>query len=236
MAKTYSVLFIGNSYTYYNQMPTALFQVIAEHAGLSLDVESITKGGYTLQQHGDLTSVTGEQVAAALDGSKHYDFVILQEQSIRPAGETAELFYDAVRTFCGKIRAIGAQPVLYATWGRKTGAKPLEVRGWTNAVMTQRLAASYQAMGDELNVPVAHVGLAFRDVYTGDSGIELYNVDHTHPSYAGSYLAAMTLLAKIFGIDPTTVAYDGILSKEGAATLREAARKAVFETPAIAKV
>ena len=39
MAK--SILFIGNSYTFYNDMPTAIFAPMAEAAGLPLDV---TKG------------------------------------------------------------------------------------------------------------------------------------------------------------------------------------------------
>jgi len=99
--------------------------------------------------------------------------------------------------------------------------------------MTWKLAAGYQAIGDELDIPVVHVGIAFYDVYTNQSSIELYNADKSHPSYAGSYLAAASLFAKIFNVNPMTVSFNGDLSASNATILREAARKAVFETPSI---
>ncbi len=99
--------------------------------------------------------------------------------------------------------------------------------------MTWKLAASYQAMGDELDVAVAHVGLAFYDVFTNHPEIEIYDADLTHPSYTGSYLAAATIFTRIFGIDPTTLDCNLEVPAEEVPILMEAARKAVFETPAI---
>ena len=233
--KTYSVLFIGNSYTYYNDMPTSIFKRIAESAGYEVDVTAITKGSHKLSQFADPTDEYGAKVEKALTGTEKYDFVILQEQSILPAGENALNFYAAVRNLTERIRETGANPVLYSTWGRKEGSDTLETHGWTNESMTWKLAAGYQAIGDELGIPVAHVGLAFYDVYTNQSSIELYNADMSHPSYAGSYLAASTLFAKIFNANPMTVSFNGDLSVTNANILREAARKAVFETPSIPK-
>ena len=229
--KTYSILFIGNSYTYYNDMPTALFENIARDAGYDVSVSTVTKGGYTLQQHLDPESKTGAKVAEQLSQKGKYDFVIIQEQSVRPATDEAVLFYDAVRELAARIRDIGACPVLYSTWGRETGSADLETHGLTNQSMTYKLAASYGAIGEELDIPVAYVGLAFYDVYTGQSGIGLYNEDQTHPSYAGSYLAATTLFCKIFGQSPEGLTFCGELSEQDADTLRRAAARAVFNTP-----
>ena len=231
--KTYSILFIGNSYTFYNDMPTAIFEKIAESAGYDVEITSITKGSHKLSQFADPKDEYGAKVEKALTGAKNYDYVILQEQSVRPAGANAPDFYSAVRNLSERIRAAGAKPVLYSTWGRKTGSSTLESNGWTNESMTWKLAAGYQAIGDELDIPVAHVGLAFYDVYTNQSSIELYNADKSHPSYAGSYLAAACLFAKIFNIDPTNFSFVGDLSATNANILCEAARKAVFETPVI---
>lgn len=231
--KTYSILFIGNSYTYYNDMPTVIFKPFAQAGGYRVEVTSITKGSYRLSQFADPTDEFGAKVESALIGDKKYDFVILQEQSSRPANDNVDLFYSAVRDLAARIRQTGAEPILYATWGRETGHSTLEDNGWTNESMTWKLAAAYQAIGDELDIPVVHVGLAFYDIYTDQSGIGIYHTDKTHPSYAGSYLAAATLFAKIFNADPTEVTYNGALSADQAETLREAARKAVFETPAI---
>ena len=231
--EVYSIFFSGNSCTYTNNMPVAIFKKFAEAAGYQIEVTSITNGGYRLSQLADPTDTYGAKVERALTGAKKYDFVILQEQSIRPAAETAPKFYEAVRNLSERIRKTGATPILYATWGRKTGSSTLDTYGWTYESMTWRLAAAYQAIGEELEIPVAHVGLAFYDINTNQGGIELYNSDKSHPSYAGSYLAAVTLFAEIFHVDPTAVSYTDTLSSENAGILREAARKTVFETPNI---
>lgn len=231
--KSYSLLFIGNSYTYYNDMPTALFAPIAQAAGYRVDVTAITKGAHTLAKHADPADEYGAKVTAALTGEKKYDFILLQEQSLRPAAQSPASFFGAVRNLSARIRATGAEPILYATWGRKAGASALDTYGWTNESMTYRLAAGYAAIGAELDIPVVHVGLAFHAVYKNRAETELYNADLSHPSYAGSYLAAMTLFAGVFGIDPKTVPYDGDLTSAEAALLREAAYNAVFETPDI---
>ena len=233
MKKVYSILFIGNSYTYYEDMPTAIFQKIADAAGIEVKVTSVTKGAHTLAKMADPADVYGAQVQRALTGGEPYDYVILQEQSLRPALESVGEFYQAVRNLAARIRDIGAKPILYATWGRKTGNAKLTENGWTNESMTWKLAAAYDAIGTELNIPVAHAGLAFYDVYTSAPAVELYSADGSHPSYAGSFLAANTILAKIFQIDPITVEYSGSLSAENAEILRSAASRAVFQTPEI---
>ncbi len=229
-----SVLFIGNSYTYYNNMPTVIFDGIAEAAGYDCHVKAITKGGHSLCQHADIHDGTGYEVGVELLTSDYmYDYVVLQEQSMRPATNDLATFYDAVRNLDERVRAMHAQSILYSTWGRRGDSDYLTSAGLTNESMTWKLAASYSAIGEELGIPVGYVGLAFYEVYTGDSGIELYDPDTSHPSYAGSYLAAMTLFAKITGVDPTTVNYNGKLAAQEAAVLKQAAKNAVFNTPEI---
>lgn len=230
-----SVLFVGNSYTYYHDMPTQIFYKIAQAAGYEPSVISVTCGGYSLSQHADPKNTYGMQVASYLlpKNINMFDFVVMQEQSQRPAFNDRSSFYDPVRTISAKAQAVNAQPILYSTWGRRSDSKDLKSMGLTNESMTWRLAAGYSAIGEELNIPVGHVGLAFYEVYTGDSGIELYDDDATHPSYAGSYLAAMTLFSKMTGIDPTTVDFVGELTEADAAVLKQAAKNAVFNTPQI---
>ena len=146
-------------------------------------------------------------------------------------GATMENLY--VRRLDEKIRKNGATPILYATWGRKQGSGDLTDYGMTPETMTWKLAAAYETMGKELDIPVAHVGLAFWDMTQNQRNFNLYDADLSHPSEAGSYLAALTIFARITGMDPTTVEYDGGMSAELNAILKEAARKAVFETPEI---
>lgn len=230
--KEYSILFIGNSYTYYNEMPEAIFAGIAEDAGYKFTVKSLTKGGWDLLRSGSADDELGALVDAELKATK-YDYVVLQEQSTNPAIDRGK-FYDGARSVYEKVKENGATPVLYSTWGRKEGHHVLEDNGLTNETMTWKIAAAYEALASELAVDVAHVGLAFYDVYTeGAKGLDIYGEDLTHPSYKGSYLAALTIFAKITGVDPTTVEFRGDCPTAVAKMLREAARKAVFETPEI---
>ena len=231
--KTYRIMFVGNSYTTYNQMPVGLFQNIAQSAGYDVEILSVAKGGYYLRQYMDPVDPYCKMFENALLRTPAFDYVVLQAQSVVPALDDPSDFYDVIRVLSGKIQDVGSQPILYCTWGRKTGHSTLDKYGWTNESMTWRLAAAYTAIGEELHLPVAYVGLAFYDVYTNQSEIDLYRDDLSHPSYAGSYLAAATLVAKIFNDDLSKVTFTGDLSESEARILLEAARKAVFETPSI---
>ncbi len=222
MNKKYSILFIGNSYTYYNDMPTAIFAKFAETAGHTADVTAITKGGWTLEKHADPSDEYGAKVEAALTGEKKYDYVILQEQSLRPVIDP-EKFFAAVENLAARVRATGAKPVLYATWGRHAESPDLAKHHLTNKTMTDALAASYATVGERLNIPVVQVGRAFYEIYAGESGIDLYNPDRSHPSYAGSYLAASALYAAIFKEEPPVIETDP--GSAIAALLRQTAEK-----------
>lgn len=229
----YAVLFIGNSATARNYMSKEIFKKFARAAGYDVSVTLISESGYTLDKFADPADEFGNMVDIALRGSKKYDFVVLQEQTLRPAGENVDKFYAAVRSLTERIRKNGATPVLYVTPPRKEGSADLTANGWTADSMAWRVAAAYAAIGEELEIPVAHAGLAFRDICVHAPEIELYDADLAHPSYTGSYLVAVTLCAKMFGVDPTAVDYSVRIPDAEAPVLKEAARKAVFETPAI---
>jgi hypothetical protein len=229
--KTYNILFIGNSYTHYNDMPEQIFAKIMNAAGYKANVTRVTKGGWYLIDSAKSSDEVGAKVDSAFK-ARNYDFVVLQEQSTCPAA-TPEKFYTGVRNLAEKIKAEGATPILYGTWGRKAGHSVLKENGWTNESMTWMISAAYEAIGAELGIDVAYAGLAFFDVYNNNKNINLYDDDLTHPNATGSYLAAMTIFAKITGVDPTTVDYNANITNDAAAILKEAARKAVWETPEI---
>ena len=230
-SKTYNILFVGNSYTHYNDMPEQIFAKIMKAAGYKANVVRATKGSHYLIDAAKSDDEVGAKVESYF-AARNYDFVILQEQSTCPA-ILPDKFYTGVRNLTAKIKAEGATPILYGTWGRKTGHSVLTEHGWTNESMTWLISAAYEAIGAELGIDVAYAGLAFYDVFTNNKNIEIYNEDKTHPNATGSYLAAMTIFAKMTGIDPTTVDYNANLTDDTASILKEAARKAVFETPAI---
>lgn len=219
-------LFIGNSYTYFNELWN-VFAEIARGEGYRLTVDHVTKGGYSLSQMNDPEDEKGAIVSEKLkDGA--YDVVFLQEQSCYPVSNQEE-FFAAARSLCQRIRAIGARPVFYQTWGRKAGNSVLEKYGWTPEGMSRALAESYRAIGEELKASVSPVGDAFLDVYTNHPEIDLYHEDKTHPSPAGTYLAALCHYAKIYRKSPVGISYRfGVETDEAALILQTAAHKAVF--------
>lgn len=228
--KTYEVFFIGNSYTYYNDLP-AIFKGIAEEDGYGVNITSVLSGGYTLTSFANPNDAKGQEVKAAFE-SKKFDFVIIQEQSQRPVLDPAK-FFEGARSIVKMVRENGAIPIFYSTWGRREGEASLKHHLWTNESMTWDLAASYSAIAKELDAEVGYVGLGFYDVYTSSVDIDLYDADGSHPSVEGSYLAAYILYSTVFMANPNELSYDGILTNEDAALLKAAAYRAVYETPEI---
>lgn len=228
------ILLIGNSYTYYHEMPTAYFEPIAKELDPDCTVDAVTCGGWTLEKFADAKIPKGKQIEELLEENS-YDVVVLQEQSVRPAAEHGyATFFDASRRLFKKIQKSGARVVFYATWSHETGSLTLADYGWTHEEMTWRLAASYDAIAKELGAEVAHVGLAFREIVQAYPSIDLYAHDsRSHPSPIGSYLAALTLAAKIFEKDPRRFVFKGISDNTQDEKLKAAAANAVFQTPKI---
>lgn len=231
--KVYNILFIGDSDTFYNEMPTKIFRKIAEKAGYQVRVEEITKGAHTLEKFASPEDDFGTLVAEELDEqyAGQYDYVVLQEQSFRPVGEP-EAFYTAVRNLSDRIRLVGAEPVLYATWGYETGHEKLAETGLTTETMAGGLARAYQTMAKEQEIPAAYVGLAFLEV-RNNSLYELYNADKSHPSLLGSCLAGLTLFCTIFQERPTAELLTELVDPDCAEMFCQVVEQVVFEEPKI---
>src|SRR5687768_13654297 len=77
------VLFIGNSYTYYNDLPSVIADLAHDaREARPILAEQLTVGGATLESHLE----GGEAVRRIRAGSSRgaWDLVVLQEQSTRP--------------------------------------------------------------------------------------------------------------------------------------------------------
>lgn len=221
-----TILFIGNSYTHYNTMPTAIFARLLTAQGIKATVKAITKGGYTLLQHADPDDDYGKQINSYL-ASNEVDVVFLQEQSARPASSPG-YFYDGVRAFKDKLAAEKAEVILYQTWGRKEPHSTLTSNGWTHETMAYKLAAAYEAIAEEMGYHLSQVGSAFLDVYKNHPEINLYADDNTHPSPTGSYLISLCHYARLYGLSPIGVKYNAGLDSGTVKILQEAAHKAIF--------
>lgn len=201
---TTKVLFIGNSFTYTFDIDQ-LFAKLAEGAGKNVMVERITIGAHNLSQFADPQDEGGAKVEAALNASRDYDIIVLQEQSTRPI-TNYDLFLEGARNLKKKIDQTQdhCQIYLYATWGF-----PKQANGRTIPEMESALREAYASVAKELGVKVSNVGAAFTAVYQNHPEINLYSGDQQHPSYAGAYLSACVHAATLLGIDPGESGFDG---------------------------
>jgi hypothetical protein len=162
-----NILFLGNSYTYFNDMP-AIFDALAKENGKDVTVFSVTKGGHYLRQCFEDGDICGMKLAELMK-NEHFDICILQEQSTYPV-RCPELFAaDACRI--AEFLAPNVDKFqLYATWGRQIGSKFLAESGYTTETMTQALWESYSKAASAVEaatgkpVALAPVGLHFAKV------------------------------------------------------------------------
>lgn len=218
-----NVLFIGNSYTYYNDMPKELFAKMSESVGIETDVRAVTKGGESLRGHQTEGHETYDAVSDIFE-KKKYDVVVLQEQSDRPAIEP-EIYLAALGALVERAKRSGAECVAYGTWPKQLGHKNLERFGISKYEMAKMLDATFQRAGEHFGIRVAYAGKCFAQIERTAGHIDVYNEDLTHPSYAGSYTAALCILNSAFGVDPETVTFNGELCANDAQLIRAAVKR-----------
>ena len=230
-AQTTNILWIGNSYTNYNNLPT-LFKNLAMAGGDSVEVDSNTPGGFTLGAHAT-NPATIEKISQGI-----WDYVIIQAQSQEPSFppnqvQTQTLPY-AIQ-LDSLIHAFNpcAKTVYYMTWGRKFGDEsncgnypPL----CTFEGMTERLKWGYKTMAEETESIIAPVGISWQNSRLADSTINLWANDNSHPALAGSYLAACTFYSTIFRKPALGIPYYNSLESEAGAFLQEIADMTVNDS------
>ena len=191
------VLFIGNSFTYFNDMPYT-FLNMAKTVDAESRVESIAYGGYTLSQYCDETTEIGRLVISKIV-SYEWDYVVLQEQSLLPCTDEEE-FVLAVKRLSRIVSQIGAKVILYQTWAYADNTEKLAGTGMTYDEMSSKLKVSYDRAASESGATVAPVGEMFARIKDSDYITRLINVnDGYHPSSTGSYLAACVIFRTITG-------------------------------------
>ncbi len=221
-----TALFIGNSYTYYNDMPI-LVQRLAQSVGDTLVHSESYPGGYRLSQHYELDA-TQELIKAT-----NYDYVVLQEQSQRPAIDST-LFFEYVHKF-DSIRQIYSpcgETMLYMTWGRKYGdatncAEYPDV--CTYEGMDSVIRVRYLEAQEKINSLISPVGKVRNYIVNNYPDIELYISDESHPTAEGSYVSAVTFYTVMFKKDPTLTTYNFSLSDENAAIIKQVVKDMVYD-------
>ena len=215
------VLFIGNSYTYVNDLP-AMVAGLAAAGGHAIETGMAAEGGQTLADH-----VASPSTQARL-ASARWDLVVLQEQSQIPAVAQSrnDLMYPAARDLIRAIRITGARPMLFLTWAHRDGWPENGLPDY--ARMQAEIDDGYLALAGQVGVPVAPVGIAWSTVLGRTARPGLWQDDGSHPTVAGTYLAASVFYASIFHQSPVGLAYDAGLPVETTASLQQVAADTVL--------
>lgn len=232
-----SILWVGNSFFYYNnsmhghvgQLLAAAHpdergyrQTSATISGSGLnwaDLEAHFKpggvGSYSFDRNNNVVFNTFD---------KPFDVVIMMDCSQCPIHpELSKLFYETTAKDSEIARRHGAEPVFFMSWAYAD--KP---------EMTEQLAAAYVKAGAANHARVIPAGYAFARSIARRSDVQLYVADKRHPTVAGTYLAACTVLATVYGVSPVGNAYTAGLPADVAAHLQATAWETVqsFRQPA----
>ena len=221
------VLFVGNSYFYYNDsLHNHVKRLVQAHDSAlaeKLAYKSATIGGASLSHH----DVEGHLESGRLGLDAPFDLVILQGGSGEPLRESRRKTFSRVAAqHAEKIREAGAEVALYMTPAYS------EVHARFDPAMTDKIASLYIETGNTLDALVIPVGLAFEEAYRRRPDMVLHKFfDGSHPELEGTYLAACVVFASLYGESPVgnSYRYFGAVSESDAAFLQEVAQDVVMQ-------
>ncbi len=174
--KPVKILFVGNSFTFFWNMPQ-LVSAMAETQGVSIDAYQSTVGGSNLEQH--WKSQKGTKTRKRIE-EEDWDFVVFGDHSLSTIN-TPERFQEYGRKFAKLVRSKGAEPIFYLTWAYKS-----------NPLMQDTITKAYMKLASELNAQIFPVGPIWMNARKARPDLELY-FDDKHPSSDGAYLISLIL-------------------------------------------
>ena len=197
-----SVMFIGNSFFYYNNsLHNHLGSLIKNDDSVGpLKRRSITINGSALSWHdveGYLSnqSIGNFRIDSSNDNAyiksldTSIDAVILMDCSLCPIHpDTQENFHSYVAKHSKTIRASNAEPMLFMSWPYKNKPK-----------MIGDLRREFIKAANENDILLIPAGEAFYQFSQDHPEINLYTSDLRHPSKEGTYLAAAAVFSTLYG-------------------------------------
>ncbi len=176
------VLFVGNSFTYFWNMPQ-LVKAIGKNQGIPLEIHQSTVGGSNLKQHWEEEKGT---ITRKLIKEGKWDYIILGDHSLSTIN-TPERFEEYGKKFSELIRSVDAEPIFYLTWAYKS-----------NPLMQPAITKAYLELAHKVNAKVIPVGPIWMKARNLRPNLNLY-FDDKHPSSDGSYLIALIAYKALTG-------------------------------------
>jgi hypothetical protein len=178
------VLFIGNSLTYSNDLPSVVEALAKVGRQRRFVYKTIAFPDYSLEDHWNKNDAR----RAILKGN--WDFVVLQ-QGPSASEEGRAILREYGRRFGKEIRRAGARPAFYSVW--PSSSRPQDFKG---------VGESYKQAAEDVDGLVLPVGQAWLSAWGIDPGIALYSADGFHPTPAGTYLAGLVIYQRLYKQSP----------------------------------
>ena len=231
---TLRILFIGNSHTFTNDLPSTV-QKLACEAGTQVITQSATPGGVGFIEH-----ATDPNTQAAID-AEDWDVVIMQDQQQRPGLRLEEIEADHLPSLLSLVDAIHThraetRTLMYMVWARVEGDTPncdYYPLACSFETSTHAIEQGYRFYAERTASLIAPVALAWAAVRAdADSPIpaaQLWNADGYHPMPPGTYLAAAVLVGTLLELETSPLAFEAGLPPAVAEYLRGVADRIVRE-------
>ena len=176
------ILFVGNSFTYFYNLPQVVAAMAASQ-GVSLETRQSTVGGSNLEQH--WKEEKGTQTRRLLE-EQRWDYVVFNNHSLS-AIDHPESFMEYGRKFAGLVREKGAEPIFMMTWAYKS-----------NPLMQDKITEMYKRLAAETGSDYVPCGPLFASARQWRPDLELFS-DDKHPSPNGTYLLALAFYKYLSG-------------------------------------
>ncbi len=219
-----SVLFVGNSYLYYNDSLHNHFKAMADekYPGYegSVNVKSSTIGGSRLKHH-NLDHLLKPKAISSIN---KFELVVLQGGSGEGLSKKdRKAFAKIAKEHIKRIKANGSEAALYMIHAY------VEPHQSFDPNLIRVIEKMYVTAGNKNQTLVIPVGLAFENAYEQQPDITLHHLDGTHPALLGTYLAACTVFASVFNESPVGLNYDynGLVDPSDKLFLQEIAESTV---------
>lgn len=182
------VLFIGNSLTYYNNLPQVV-DAMAKSQGDFIDTRHTTIGGSTLENH--WKQEKGSQARKMLDNQK-WDFVVFNNHS-SSAVKNPKKFFEYSKKFADLVREKGAEPIFMMTWAYKS-----------NPLMLSTIKKRHKELSKLTNSDYIPGGTLFAKSIKHRPDLDLF-ADDRHPSKNGTYLLGLAFYKYFSGKKVTKI-------------------------------
>ena len=219
-----SMLWVGNSFFYYNNSMHGHVGQLLNAAGqkgnrsTSATISGSGINWHDMEAHFKPNAVgsysfVGDNEVRFNTFERPFDATMMMDCSQCPIHPKLQsIFYEYAKKHSETLRKHGSEPILFMSWAYSDVP-----------AMTEQLAAEYIKAGQQNNALVVPAGYAFANSVSKRPDVSLIIADKRHPSLSGTYLAACTVLASVYKINPIGSKYLAGLSPEVAKHLQTVA-------------